>query len=168
MDLAGLAFVERAETVVLLGPSGAGKTHLAIALGYLATQRAMKVRFATAADLAPTLETAQRQGKPKEAIPRAINSNRLPIVDETVRRAHLPPDGGPIRLTLPMGREQADLFLQVVAKRDERGPFAMGLGPMPTAWLTPDLGPDLRLPGVAIGAPLVRATMATPPRARAC
>ncbi len=38
LELASLAFVERAENVVLLGPSGVGKTHLAIALGYLASR----------------------------------------------------------------------------------------------------------------------------------
>jgi DNA replication protein DnaC len=36
-ELSGLAFLERTENRVLLGPSGVGKTHLAISLGYLAT-----------------------------------------------------------------------------------------------------------------------------------
>jgi len=45
MELASLAFVERAENIVFLGPSGVGKTHLAIALGYRATQKGYKTRF---------------------------------------------------------------------------------------------------------------------------
>ena len=54
-ELASLAFIERAENIVFLGPSGIGKTHLAIALGYLATQYGHKVRFTSAADLVMTL-----------------------------------------------------------------------------------------------------------------
>src|SRR6204780_2340568 len=82
MELASLAFVVRAENVVFLGPSGVGKTHLAIALGYLATQKGYKTRFTTAADLVMTLETAQRQGRYREVIDRAVNAYKLLIVDE--------------------------------------------------------------------------------------
>ncbi|CCF97531.1 transposase (fragment) [Ralstonia solanacearum K60] len=49
--LASLAFIERAETVVLLGPAGVGKTHIASALAYRATQAGIKTLFITAADL---------------------------------------------------------------------------------------------------------------------
>jgi DNA replication protein DnaC len=106
-ELASLAFVERAENVVFLGPSGVGKTHIAIALGYLATQRGWKVRFTTAADLVLTLEAAQRQGRIREAMHRAINLYKLLIVDEIGY--------------LPLAREQANLFFQVVTKRYEKG-----------------------------------------------
>ncbi len=93
----------------------------------------MKVRFITAADLAMMLEAAQRQGKLKEAMHRAVSTYRLLVIDEIGY--------------LPLGREQANLFLQVVAKRYERGSFARGLEPMATPWLTPDVEPNLRVMG---------------------
>ncbi|EOY2460358.1 ATP-binding protein, partial [Escherichia coli] len=57
-SLRSLSFIERNENIVLLGPSGVGKTHLAIAMGYEAVCAGIKVRFTTAADLLLQLSTA--------------------------------------------------------------------------------------------------------------
>ena len=122
-ELAGLAFIERAENAVFLGPSGVGKTHLAIALGYLATQNGHKVRFTTAADLVMTLETAQRRGRWKEAMHRTVNVYELLIIDEIGY--------------LPLGREQAKLFFQVVAKRYEKRAMILTSNPTFGSWTRP-------------------------------
>lgn len=105
-ELTSLAFIERKENVVLLGPSGVGKTHLAVSLGYLATKANIKTKFISAADLMLLLETAHRQGRYKEVMSRSINKPRLLIIDEIGY--------------LPMGREQANHFFQVVANRYEK------------------------------------------------
>lgn len=106
-ELSSLTFVERKENIVLLGPSGIGKTHLSIALGYTATQAGIKTKFISAADLMLQLETAQRQGKYKTTLQRIVNQPRLLIIDEVGY--------------LPFSREQANNFFQVIAKRYEKG-----------------------------------------------
>lgn len=50
-SLRSLSFIERNENIALLGPSGVGKTHLAIAMGYEAVRAGIRGRFTTAADL---------------------------------------------------------------------------------------------------------------------
>ena len=81
-SLRSLSFIERNENLVLLGPSGVGKTHLALAMAYEAVRAGIKVRFTTAADLLLQLSTAQRQGRYKTTLQRGVMAPRLLIIDE--------------------------------------------------------------------------------------
>ena len=51
MDLARCDYVDRHQNIIALGPSGTGKTHIALGLGLAACQRGLKVRFTTATAL---------------------------------------------------------------------------------------------------------------------
>jgi DNA replication protein DnaC len=105
-ELAGLAFIERCENVVLLGPSGVGKTHIACALALKATQAGIKTRFVTAADLMIQLALAKAQGRITEYMNRAVMAPRLLLIDELGY--------------LPFARAEANLLFHVIAKRYER------------------------------------------------
>lgn len=111
MELAHLAFIERAENVVMLGPSGVGKTHLALMLCHRAVLAGHKARFITAADLMMQLAAAKSQGRLKEYFNRAVLGPKLLVVDEIGY--------------LPFGRDEANLFFNVVAKRYERGSMVL-------------------------------------------
>lgn len=58
-QLATCDYLERGEDVVIAGPIGTGKTHLAIALGVEAVQRRQQVAFIRAADLVRELVEAR-------------------------------------------------------------------------------------------------------------
>lgn len=110
-ELGGLTFIGRAENVVLLGPSGVGKSHIATALAYRAVQAGIKTRFISAADLMLQLAAARSQGRLQEYFARAVQGPKLLVVDEIGY--------------LPFGREEATLFFNVVAKRYERGSMVL-------------------------------------------
>lgn len=65
-QLASLAFIERKENLIMLGPSCVGKTHLACARGYKATQARFKTCFVSASVLILQSSTTQRQDKYKD------------------------------------------------------------------------------------------------------
>jgi len=106
-ELAGLAFIERQENIVLLGPSGVGKSHLACALAHKVAMAGLSVRFITAADMMLQLVAAHRQGDLKGYLSRCVTKPRLLVIDEMGY--------------LPFGKEEANLFFQVVARRYETG-----------------------------------------------
>jgi len=59
MELTGLAFIEWAKNIVFLGPSGVGKSLLAMCLDYKAVDVVIKTRFITTADLMTQLATVE-------------------------------------------------------------------------------------------------------------
>ena len=80
-ELRTLAFVERAQNVVLLGPPGVGKTHLATGLGAQALQAGHRVYFVTAQDLLDQIRLAQLNGIPGHKQRHLANAQLL-IIDE--------------------------------------------------------------------------------------
>ncbi len=72
-EILSMRFVGKTKNILLIGPSGTGKTHLAIAIGYAATQKRIKTKFITMADLAITLEAADTQNRLDSYIKKVIN-----------------------------------------------------------------------------------------------
>ena len=115
MELARCAFVDRRENVIMpeaclrhdaLGPSGTGKTHVALGLGLAACQKGQKVRFTTAA--APIHELIEAADERRlQRLQKLLVSQDLLIIDELG--------------FVPLSKSGAELLFEVISQRYERG-----------------------------------------------
>ena len=99
-------FVEKHASAVFIGPTGTGKTHLLTALGYIACEKGLSVRFTRAVDMLNALTTAQVNGTLEKALRTYVKPTVL-LLDELGY--------------LAVDKRGANLLFQVIAARYEHG-----------------------------------------------
>ena len=106
LELARSDWIEKRHNSIALGPSGTGKTHVALALGLAACQKGYSVAFTTAAALVHELMEA-RDERRLRALQKHLNTVKLLIVDELGY--------------VPFTAVGSELLFEVFSQRYERG-----------------------------------------------
>ena len=106
LELARCEWIERRENVIALGPSGTGKTHVALGLGLAACQKGMSVSFTTAAALVNELMEA-RDERRLLRVQKQMAAVKLLIIDELG--------------FVPLSKTGAELLFELISQRYERG-----------------------------------------------
>ena len=109
-QLAGGDYIDRAESILLLGEPGTGKTHLATAFGAAAAQQGRRVRFITVGRLVTELVEARDAHELGRVIGRYSRIELL-ILDELGY--------------VPLAKTDAELLFQVLGQRQERLPIVV-------------------------------------------
>jgi DNA replication protein DnaC len=99
-------FIANGENILLLGPPGVGKTHLAIGLGRKVTAQGSSCLFVPAMGLVAQLVRAENEGRLEERLAHLVKPACL-VIDEVGY--------------LPFERQAASLLFQLVNRRYERG-----------------------------------------------